>query len=218
MRMKDLVAASGLPRTTIHYYLREGVLPPPVKTSANAARYGPEHLERLALIRSLRSTELGPYSMAQIGAILRMVDGGVDPVVASASFASGLSSELEDLLPPGSSGEDLATASGVPEATVGALIDAGLLAEAPGGGFNAADALVTRSYSAILERTGLEVGDLVPIRDLLRELARYEETISRVAAARSESEDDASAEQNLDRMFQSVHRYLIIRHRSDSPE
>jgi DNA-binding transcriptional MerR regulator len=216
--MKDLVAATGLPRTTIHYYLREGVLPSPTKISANSARYGAEHVERLSLIRALRSTDLGPYSIDQIREILRMVDEGVDPVVASVTFASGLRTGADELAPPGDTAADLAAAAEVSEATVAALVDAGLLIAGPGGGFEAADVVAARSYERILHLTDLEAGDLAPIGDLVHELARYEDTISRVAVARSTGAKNAARGQDLDRMFQSVHRYLIIRHRSRGPE
>jgi DNA-binding transcriptional MerR regulator len=215
--MKDLVAASGLPRTTIHYYLRVGVLPPPLKTSANSARYSEEHIERLDLIRALRSTELGPFSIEHVQEILRMVDEGVDPLVASVTLTSGLRTGHEDLVPQGGSAADLAAAAEVPETTIDALVAAGLLIEAPGGRFDAPDVLAARSYRRILELTGLHAEDLAPIGDLLHELARYEDTISRVAASRSSGAEGVAREQNLERMFQSVHRYLIIRHRSAGP-
>lgn len=57
-RMAEVVWRSGLTKETIHYYLREGLLPPPRKTARNAALYGNKHLHRLRLIRSLREEHL----------------------------------------------------------------------------------------------------------------------------------------------------------------
>jgi DNA-binding transcriptional MerR regulator len=54
MRIKNLIEQSGFPRETIHFYLREGLLPLPRKTKANQADYGPEHVQRLKLIKDLR--------------------------------------------------------------------------------------------------------------------------------------------------------------------
>ncbi|MDE1012547.1 MAG: MerR family transcriptional regulator, partial [Paraburkholderia fungorum] len=57
-RIGEVVRRSGVTKETIHYYLREGLLPLPHKTSRNAALYGDEHLRRLSLIRSLREEHL----------------------------------------------------------------------------------------------------------------------------------------------------------------
>lgn len=59
-RIAEVVRRSGVSKETIHYYLREGLLPLPEKTSRNAALYGDEHLRRLSLIRSLREEHLLP--------------------------------------------------------------------------------------------------------------------------------------------------------------
>ena len=57
-RIGEVVRRSGVTKETIHYYLREGLLPPPRKTARNAALYSDEHLHRLHLIRSLREEHL----------------------------------------------------------------------------------------------------------------------------------------------------------------
>lgn len=61
----DLEPLSGVPRTTVHYYLRKGLLPPPHKTAASRSLYTEEHLRRLVEIRKLR--EAG-RSLAEIKA------------------------------------------------------------------------------------------------------------------------------------------------------
>ena len=62
-RMKDLIRESGLPRKTIHYYMNEGLVPKPRKTGRNTAVYGPEHLERLRQISSMREHQFLPVKM-----------------------------------------------------------------------------------------------------------------------------------------------------------
>ena len=54
MRMGELVERSGVPRTTIHFYLREGLLHPPTKTGRTIAYYDESHLTRLKKIQELR--------------------------------------------------------------------------------------------------------------------------------------------------------------------
>ena len=51
MRMKELVQRSGMSRSTIHFYLREGLLHPPIKTGRTMAYYDRGHLDRLKSIQ-----------------------------------------------------------------------------------------------------------------------------------------------------------------------
>lgn len=54
LRMSELSALAGLPPTTVRYYLRLGLLPPPLRTSKTMAYYSGEHLERLRDLTRLR--------------------------------------------------------------------------------------------------------------------------------------------------------------------
>jgi len=60
LRMKELAEASGVPGPTIKHYLREGLLPEPVKTSRNMAYYPPEFVERIRLIKQLQEDRFMP--------------------------------------------------------------------------------------------------------------------------------------------------------------
>lgn len=211
MRMRELAEVSGLPRTTIHYYMREGLLPPPDKSATNTGVYGPDHVERLSLIRALRGPELGPFAMRQVREILALVDDGMDPGLAAVTHLSG---------DPGHptrrfTAEEAADETSLPVETMTRLVGAGLVVASPEGTLDGADLSIARCYAGILDGTGLEPEDLAPIGDLIHELARYEETITRVAVARVGEDEQAARVRDLRRMFQSVHQYLIIRHRSE---
>jgi len=54
MRIKELEAISGVPRTTIHFYLRQGLLHAPHKTGRTMAYYDDSHLRRLKEIQALK--------------------------------------------------------------------------------------------------------------------------------------------------------------------
>jgi DNA-binding transcriptional MerR regulator len=54
LRMRDVCARTGLARSTIHHYIREGLLPKPHKTGKNAALYDEEFVKRAQLIRTLQ--------------------------------------------------------------------------------------------------------------------------------------------------------------------
>jgi DNA-binding transcriptional MerR regulator len=60
LRMGELAEASGVPAPTIKHYLREGLLPEPVKTSRNMAYYPPEFVDRIGLIKRLQEERFLP--------------------------------------------------------------------------------------------------------------------------------------------------------------
>jgi len=60
LKMKELAEARGVSAGTIKHYLREGLLPEPVKTSRNMAYYPPEFVERIRLIKQLQEERFMP--------------------------------------------------------------------------------------------------------------------------------------------------------------
>ena len=72
MKMAELSRRTGVPVPTIKYYLREGLLPPGVRTSRNQADYDESHVRRLSVIRSL--VEVAKLPLATIKEVLAKVD------------------------------------------------------------------------------------------------------------------------------------------------
>ena len=60
LKMSELAEASGVSAGTIKHYLREGLLPDPVKTSRNMAYYPPELVDRIRLIKRLQEERFMP--------------------------------------------------------------------------------------------------------------------------------------------------------------
>jgi DNA-binding transcriptional MerR regulator len=58
LTMSELEHASGIPRSTIHFYLSRGLLPEPQKTASNRALYSDEHLALLERIRVAKESGL----------------------------------------------------------------------------------------------------------------------------------------------------------------
>jgi DNA-binding transcriptional MerR regulator len=69
LKMSELAELSGVSAGTIKHYLREGLLPEPVKTSRNMAYYPPEFVERIRLIKRLQEDRFMP---------LRLIKGVMD--------------------------------------------------------------------------------------------------------------------------------------------
>jgi len=76
MRISELAAATGVSAPTIHFYVKEGLLPKPFKTGQTMAYYTDEHLETLRMIKTLREAR---YSIAMIRQILAEKGVGGEP-------------------------------------------------------------------------------------------------------------------------------------------
>jgi DNA-binding transcriptional MerR regulator len=61
--MRELVRLTGVARETIHFYAREGLLPPAVKTHPNQADYTEDHVERVLFIKKLQEKLFLPLPM-----------------------------------------------------------------------------------------------------------------------------------------------------------
>ena len=81
MRISELSRHSGVPTTTIKFYIRDGLLPPGTRSQRNQASYSESHLQRLDLIRALRDVAGLPLDLVR--EVVGQVDepwGTSDPV------------------------------------------------------------------------------------------------------------------------------------------
>lgn len=217
MRMRELVRESGVPRTAIHHYRREGLLPPATKTAPNAALYGQEHVDRLKLIQAWRGDELGPLTIEQIRRAIDMVERGVEPdVAARMSSLPGATAEAS------SKGRkarltlsDVAHEAGLSRSVTRSLHEAGLLVgvREPDGPttFDEGDVAAAGVMRDVLAHEGVQPSDLEPIGELVSELARYEGALARLAAAQLPPVEAAARRRSLYRGLQALHLYLFRR-------
>jgi DNA-binding transcriptional MerR regulator len=54
MKIRQLVKRTGVPKETIHFYIREGLLRKPRKSSVNSAEYNESYVDQIQLIKDLR--------------------------------------------------------------------------------------------------------------------------------------------------------------------
>ena len=173
LRMRELAAASGVSAGTIKHYLREGLLPEPVRTSRNMAYYPPEFVERIRLIKQLQEERYMPLRV-----IRDVLDG--DPDRARALV------ELEDrLLERALAGEgeripaeEVRERSGVPAEVLDRLAELGVLEPAEDG-YTASDVQIVEAISSFRaggydERIGFTVYDTLRYKRALEELVREE--------------------------------------------
>jgi DNA-binding transcriptional MerR regulator len=69
VKIGDLVQRTQVSKETVHYYIREGLLPKPRKLGRNVAEYDDHYVERIRLIKELQDQYYLP--LAVIGNILK---------------------------------------------------------------------------------------------------------------------------------------------------
>jgi DNA-binding transcriptional MerR regulator len=74
LKISELAERSGVSVATIRHYLREELLPEPVKTSRNMAYYPPEFVDRIRLIKQLQEERYMPLRV--IRDLLEREDAG----------------------------------------------------------------------------------------------------------------------------------------------
>jgi DNA-binding transcriptional MerR regulator len=187
-RMRDLCALTGLSRQAIHFYIQQGLVPEGTKTGRNMAYYGPEHVERLRLVRRLQEERYLP--LKQIRALLDGDQAGV------AESQRGLLLEVRARLAasvrdPATSVVEIdshARAQGVDAADLARMIELGLISVRTGDDgarLASTDAtwlvdlwgqLRTLGYS---RDRGFSVDDLVPVHDAISGLFVHEAAMLR---------------------------------------
>ncbi|MBN1319519.1 MAG: TetR family transcriptional regulator [Thermoleophilia bacterium] len=75
LTIQELEAASGVPRSTIYFYVREGYLPPGQKAAATRAIYSDEHV---ALLEEIKRLKASGHSMDRVKAVLHERIGSTD--------------------------------------------------------------------------------------------------------------------------------------------
>ncbi|MEW5913217.1 MAG: MerR family transcriptional regulator [Thermodesulfobacteriota bacterium] len=142
LRMSQLMAATGLPKSTLLYYVEQGLLPRPLKTSPNMAYYDPACVERAALVRSLQGQHRLPLN--KIRHLLSQHDQGQDiaPLVALAQEVFGL--VQDDKLDI----KQLLAATGMEPEHLQQLLEAELLLPLEPGLYDQQDLAMARIYVA----------------------------------------------------------------------
>jgi DNA-binding transcriptional MerR regulator len=82
LKISELAERADVPVATVRHYLREGLLPEPVKTSRNMAYYPPEFAERIRLIKQLQEERFMPLRV--IRELLDSADGDLERLRALA--------------------------------------------------------------------------------------------------------------------------------------
>jgi DNA-binding transcriptional MerR regulator len=168
MRIAELVKKSGIPRTTIHYYQRLGLLPRPEKKTRNSALYNQSHLDRLKLITRLRSESGGAYPIGRIQAIITQLDSGSEKELSD--VLSGQAETPGMNLNPG----DLVQLSGLSGDVIRRLTRENVIRFRPDDSlYDEKDVAALDAISTLLD-LGIDLESIIPIARVVEKLAAFE--------------------------------------------
>jgi DNA-binding transcriptional MerR regulator len=181
LKISELAERSEVPVATIRHYLREGLLPEPVKTSRNMAYYPPDFVERIRLIKQLQEERYLPLRV--IRELLARDDA--DPERLRAMV------EVEDrILERALAGERERVAAGevreryaVPQEVIDRLASLGVLGSGDEG-YSPSDARIIEAISRFRaggydESLGFTVYDTIRYKEALEPLVAEEARVLR---------------------------------------
>jgi DNA-binding transcriptional MerR regulator len=199
-RMRDLVQATGVARSTILFYLSRGLLPTPEKSGPNTALYDPACVERIRIIRRLQA-----HHRLTLSEIRTRLDG-------MAAGDPGIRPQPDPNLPAEGAGRkrlrarDFCRETGLEAEQVYELMRAGLLQPLADDLFDQEDVEMGRMYREAIE-SGIRPGELTFYVELGSEIVSRERALQ-ARETRSPSAHAAAADRRLARMCRS---YIIER-------
>lgn len=211
--MAELERRSGVPRSTIHFYLRKGLLPPAKKTAHNAAVYDQRHLQLVKAVGKLREGPAGPLPLPLMRRVLQLVSEGVEPDVAVALERAVLGSA-----PAASEGtftvSEAAREAGVEECWVRKLLDLKLLVPVPGSSrLDGMDVELIRVLRGMVGEAGLVLEDAADVSRRIRELSEREMEMRNKSAGEADPEETAQISLRLQEGVNVLHSYFFYRWR-----
>ena len=213
LRMKDLAAASGVSAGTIKHYLREGLLPDPVRTSRNMAWYPPEFVDRIRLIKQLQEERFLPLKV--IRSLLADDPDGLRAALEERLLERALADEgVREPL------DDVLERTGVPAAVVERLAALGVLDPPADGGLSGSDAQIVAAIGRFRahgydERIGFTVYDTLRYKRALEWLVDEEVSVLTERLAGT-VEPDAAADliargaEPLHDLIAALHAKLLV--------
>ena len=206
LKMKDLAEATGVPKSTILLYVKEGLLPPPVKTSPNMAYYHPACVRRIAFIKQVQSTRRLP--LAAIKGLLKEMDRGRDitPLLELQSTVFGTDSENTEKM----DARAFCRASGLGATVLEALVEMGLLIPLEPGRFDAQDLDLACQLSVCMEK-GMDPEDLAFYPRYARGIVAAEIALREKCTQGLDYSENASLTLELTQMARGLRAYVIDR-------
>jgi len=170
LRMKELMKATGLPKSTILFYLEQGLLPKPVKTSRNMAYYPPESIGRLQFIKTLQTCHRLP--LQTIKTLIHLMDQGQDPEPMANMLELIFGKQDDKKI----NREEFLTATGLSEKVVQEMLDTGYLLPLQEGRFDQQDVTMGMIMAEAMKH-GIQPQDMAPFPKLAMQVVAHELTL-----------------------------------------
>lgn len=205
LKMNALAESTGVRKSTILYYLSQGLLPDPVKTSPNMAYYDPASIERIRLIQQMQ--ERHRLTLSEIKKCLDNMDRGLE---------LGVSLELNEEV-FGSAGHNslldakaFCRETGLTASQLEELQQARLLLPLEEGRFDAEDVSMGRMYLGALN-SGIRARDLTYYAEIGEKIVDHELELHNRMTGRLPFRQDAAATINMVKNVRMCRAYVIDR-------
>ena len=200
MKISKLSELTGVARDAIHFYIRQGLLPKPIKNKKNMAYYDESYVERIKLIKEFQTKRFLPLHV--IKQILTESEGniGVDEIKTILELDGKLFQNM-DASPHFKSLtlEELVSRSGLSVEEIEKLKALGVLVPEEGSGkeaFGEDDIRIVEIWSKLrqtgfTEERGFSIDLIAIYRDLIDVLVRKEMQIFATRLTGKTSDDEA---------------------------
>jgi DNA-binding transcriptional MerR regulator len=192
LKMSELAERSGVSAATIKHYLREGLLPEPLRTSRNMAYYPVEFVERIRLIKRLQEQRFMP---------LKVIKGMLEEDPERITAMVELEDRILELAASGSESGRMSVAEAqrrydVPQAVLDRLAEIGMLTPAARG-YEPDDVKIIEAIARFRaggydEALGFTVYDTLRYREALEPLVAEEVRVLLQRLAGTVSSDRAA--------------------------
>jgi DNA-binding transcriptional MerR regulator len=144
LKISELAERADVPVATVRHYLREGLLPEPVKTSRNMAYYPPEFAERIRLIKRLQEQRFMPLRV--IRELLDSTDGDLERLRSLADSGDALVARALGPEAERTPREGVLKRFEIPERALDRLAELGVLTPSEGG-YSATDVRIVEAIA-----------------------------------------------------------------------
>jgi len=163
IRISEIAKATGVAKSTIHFYIEEGLLPQPKRTSRNMSYYDPQCISEINFIKELQIKKRLPLSAIKFVMQARHEGQEQRHVDSTSSLMEMIYSPSEVELEIASlTDQELAEATDLPAADLIHLLEMGFISKPPRsgkGGFSTADMGIIMTFKK-LSKYGLRPSDL----------------------------------------------------------
>lgn len=207
-KISELVEKTGVPKSTILYYIKEGLLPEAKKIKSNVHRYSDEHLELIKYIKYMQHE-----MQASIGQIRHILSERDRSFSSSAAMLAPLMSTLSGLEPDANTytKAELLALTTIDEGLLDTLLDESILMPLKPDEFSDKELSLIKVIEKF-QSVGVASPILLQYARHASELASLEETMLQSLCDKRDDENFSTLWQIMFETLFTVKPYLFNRH------